>query len=58
MGRSNIEVVEGKAAYDRRSLAAWVPDVVERIFKRTEARRVDVFGSVDRATTARTTSTR
>src|SRR4051794_273018 len=48
MRRSNVEVVEGKAVYDGRSLAAWVPDVVERIFGRTEALRVVVFGSVER----------
>lgn len=43
-----VEVVGGKAVYRGRPLAAWVPDVVARIFERTEARRVVVFGSVQR----------
>ena len=48
MSRSVMEVVEGKAVYNGRPLAAWVPDVVARVFERTEARRVVVFGSVER----------
>src|SRR5262249_37647886 len=45
---STFEVVDRKAVYDGRDLAFWVPDVVERIFERTEAVRVVVFGSVAR----------
>jgi predicted nucleotidyltransferase len=48
MSRSVMEVVEGKAVYNGRPLAAWVPDVLERIFQRTDALRVVVFGSVER----------
>jgi predicted nucleotidyltransferase len=48
MTRSVVKVVGGKAVYNGRPLAAWVPDVVERIFERTEATRVVVFGSVQR----------
>jgi predicted nucleotidyltransferase len=48
MSHSDFEVVEGKAVYNGRVLACWVPDVVERIFEQTEAVRVVVFGSVGR----------
>jgi predicted nucleotidyltransferase len=48
MTRSEVEVVAGKAVYDGRVLASWVPDVTDRIFERTEAIRVLVFGSVGR----------
>ncbi len=48
MTRSVVEVVAGKAVYNGRFLADWVPDVVARIFERTDASRVVVFGSVER----------
>jgi predicted nucleotidyltransferase len=48
MTRSDFEIVEGKAVYNGRVLASWVPDVVERIFERTDAIHVVVFGSVGR----------
>jgi predicted nucleotidyltransferase len=48
MSRSVVEVVDGKAVYNGRPLAAWVPDVIERVFDRTDALRVVVFGSVER----------
>jgi predicted nucleotidyltransferase len=46
--RSTFAVVDGKANYEGRSLGAWVPDVVARVFDRTEATRVVVFGAVGR----------
>ncbi len=48
MSRLVVEVVEGRALYNGRALAEWVPDVIARIFERTDARRVVVFGSVER----------
>ena len=48
MSRSVMEVVEGKAVYNGRPLADWVPDVIQRVFERTDALRVVVFGSVRR----------
>jgi len=48
MSRSVMEVVEGKAVYNGRPLADWVPDVIQRVFERTDALRVVVFGSVQR----------
>jgi predicted nucleotidyltransferase len=48
MSRSVRQVVNGKAVSNGRPLAAWVPDVVWRIFERTDAVRVVVFGSVER----------
>jgi len=38
----------GKALYEGRTLAAWVPGVIERIFERTDVRCVVVYGSVER----------
>jgi predicted nucleotidyltransferase len=43
-----MEAVDGKAVYNSRPLAEWVPDVIERVFERTDALRVVVFGSVER----------
>jgi uncharacterized protein len=48
MSRSQLEVVEGKALYNGRSLADWVAEVVERVFERSDASKVVVFGSVER----------
>src|SRR5262245_14976933 len=48
MSRSVMEVVGGKAIYNGRPLADWVPDVIQRVFERTDALRVVVFGSVQR----------
>jgi predicted nucleotidyltransferase len=46
--RARFGVVDGKAIYDGRPLAAWVPEVVARVFERTGATRVVVFGGVAR----------
>jgi uncharacterized protein len=43
-----VSVENGKAVYDGRPLASWVPDVLDRIFERTAASRVVVYGSVVR----------
>jgi predicted nucleotidyltransferase len=43
-----MEVVGGKAVYNGRPLADWVPEVIQRVFERTDALRVVVFGSVRR----------
>ena len=43
-----VEVVNGKAVYDGRPLAAWVPDVVRRIAERCSPVDVILFGSVAR----------
>ena len=48
MSRSRLEVVDGKARYNGRALADWVDDVVARIFERSDASKVVVFGSVER----------
>jgi predicted nucleotidyltransferase len=48
VSRSIMAVVAGKAVYNGLLLAAWVPEVVARIFERTDAHRVVVFGSVER----------
>lgn len=43
-----VEVVNGKALYDGRTLAEWVPEVVRRIVAALDPRRIVVFGSVAR----------
>ena len=48
MSRSQLEVVAGKAHYNGRPLADWVDDVAARIFDRSEATKIVVFGSVQR----------
>ena len=48
MSRSQVEVVAGKALYNGRSLADWVDEVAARIFERSEASKIVVFGSVQR----------
>lgn len=48
MSRSRLEVVDGKARYNGRALADWVDEVVERVFERSDATTVIVFGSVQR----------
>jgi predicted nucleotidyltransferase len=48
VSRSQLEVVAGKARYNGRSLASWVDDVTARIFERSEASKIVVFGSVQR----------
>ena len=45
---SQHEIVQGKARYNGRDLADWVDEVVARIFERTDATKVIVFGSVVR----------
>lgn len=42
------EVRDGKATYDGRTLAEWVPDVVRQLVERFEPSRVVLFGSVAR----------
>ncbi|MGH9076373.1 MAG: nucleotidyltransferase domain-containing protein [Acidimicrobiales bacterium] len=42
------EVRDGKATYDGRTLAAWVPDVVRRLVERFCPSQVVLFGSVAR----------
>lgn len=48
MSRSRLEVIDGKARYNGRFLSGWVEDVVARIFERSDATKVVVFGSVER----------
>ncbi len=48
MSRSRLEVIDGKARYNGRTLADWVEDVVAQVFERSEATKVVVFGSVQR----------
>lgn len=48
MSRSRLEVVDGKARYNGRALADWVDEVVARVFERSDATKVVVFGSVER----------
>lgn len=48
VSRSHFEIVQGKARYNGRDLADWVDEVVARIFERTEATKVIVFGSIVR----------
>ena len=42
------EVRDGKATYEGRMLAEWVPDVVRRLVQRFDPSRVVLFGSVAR----------
>ncbi len=53
--RSLADAVGGKAWYNGWTLADWVPDVVVRIFDRTDASRVIVFGSVERGSSRKVT---
>jgi len=48
MARSRLEVIDGKALFDGRTLAAWADEVTARIFERTEATKIVVFGSTQR----------
>ncbi len=48
MARSRYEVIDGKARFDGRPLAAWADDVTARIFERTEATKIVVVGSTQR----------
>ncbi len=43
-----VEVVEGKVRYNGRTLAEWVPDVVDAIVQHFALRHVILFGSVAR----------
>ena len=54
MSRSVVEVVDGKAVYNGRPLAAWVPDVIERVLDRTDALRVVVSAPLSGAMTGPT----
>ena len=42
------EVRDGKATYDGRTLAEWVPEVVEQIVRVSDPEQVVLFGSVAR----------
>ncbi|MDA8280232.1 MAG: nucleotidyltransferase domain-containing protein [Actinomycetota bacterium] len=44
----SCEVRDGKATYERRSLAAWVPEVVRVLVERFRPAQVILFGSVAR----------
>ena len=44
----SYEVRDGKATYEGRSLAAWVPEVVRLLVERFRPDRVVLFGSVAR----------
>lgn len=46
--QARAEVVAGKALYDGRSLAGWVPEVVRDVVRATEPLQVILFGSVAR----------
>jgi uncharacterized protein len=46
--RPRIEIVDGKALYDGRSLMAWAPRVADRIVERCGATRIVLHGSVAR----------
>ena len=46
--RPRVELIDGKALYDGRSLAAWAAHVADRIVERCDASRVVLFGSVAR----------
>ena len=43
-----VEVVDGKARDEGRTLAEWVPEVVSRIVAALDPRRIVLFGSVAR----------
>ena len=42
------EVCDGKATYDGRTLAEWVPEIVKQIARVSDPERVILFGSVAR----------
>lgn len=46
--RATWKVVDGKALYNGRSLAAWVPDIVDELAAALDPSRVILFGSVAR----------
>jgi predicted nucleotidyltransferase len=48
MSRATVEMVNDTVLYNGRSLAEWVPDVADRIFRRCHATRIVIFGSVAR----------
>ena len=48
MPSTPIDVSAGKAVYEGRTLAEWVPQVVDRLFARSAAERVILFGSLAR----------
>lgn len=48
VSRATVVIDHGKALYNGRALAKWVDDVVARVFERSEATQVVVFGSVQR----------
>lgn len=43
-----VEVVNGKIRYAGRTLAEWVPDVVDRVVRTLDPSRILLFGSVAR----------
>jgi predicted nucleotidyltransferase len=48
MSRVSYELREGKALYEGRTLAEWVPEVVHRLVEQFAPVRVVLFGSVAR----------
>ncbi len=48
MSPATREIVNGKARYDGRTLAEWLPEVVSRIVDGFDPLRIIVFGSVAR----------
>jgi predicted nucleotidyltransferase len=48
MSRLTLEVVDGKAVYNGKTLAEWVPTAVTRIVERFDPLKIILFGSVAR----------
>lgn len=48
MSRQANDVSGGKALFEGRTLAEWVPQVVDRLFARSAAERIILFGSLAR----------
>lgn len=48
MERPRVELIDGKALYDGRSLIAWASRVADRIVERCDASRIVLYGSVAR----------
>ncbi|MPY92415.1 MAG: hypothetical protein GEV08_04890 [Acidimicrobiia bacterium] len=42
-------VIDGKAAYDGRTLAEWLPDILDELVAAADPQRIVLFGSVARA---------
>lgn len=48
VGRPRVELIDGKALYEGRSLISWASKVADRIVERCDASRVVLYGSVAR----------